>query len=187
VWIRVEVGNGDSSTETLPVRALNDVFIAEKHPFKTSYYEFVVGGGEPEFHKSSGLIIATGTGSTAWSYSDARIRMAYCESILRLAEYPEDKLTPELVKRVTDAFNKQLVFPPTDMNMLYVVRAPIFNETTNIRNTLGFSSRIQVRSRSWDACLTIDANHTVEFNDGRSAWLSLLPEDQLRCPLLFVP
>lgn len=48
---------------------MNEVFAAEKDVASTSMYRLVVDDREIGKFKSSGIIVATGTGSTGWLYS----------------------------------------------------------------------------------------------------------------------
>lgn len=48
---------------------LNEVFAAEKDVSTTSMYRLEVDGKDMGKFKSSGIIIATGTGSSGWLYS----------------------------------------------------------------------------------------------------------------------
>ncbi len=48
---------------------LNEVFAAEKDVSTTSIYRLEVDGKDMGKFKSSGVIIATGTGSSGWLYS----------------------------------------------------------------------------------------------------------------------
>ena len=48
---------------------LNEVFVAEKDVAQTSCYRLTVDNKDMGKFKSSGLIIATGTGSSGWLYS----------------------------------------------------------------------------------------------------------------------
>lgn len=48
---------------------LNEIFAAEKDVSCTSMYRVSVDGRDMGKFKSSGLIIATGTGSSGWLYS----------------------------------------------------------------------------------------------------------------------
>ncbi len=52
----------------LDEHALNEVYIGSNSQFHTSRYKIRFNGSEEE-HRSSGLIISTGTGSPAWFYS----------------------------------------------------------------------------------------------------------------------
>ncbi len=48
---------------------LNEVFAAEKDVSTTSIYRLEVDGKDMGKFKSSGIIIATGTGSSGWLFS----------------------------------------------------------------------------------------------------------------------
>ena len=52
---------------------LNEVFVAEKDVAQTSCYRLTVDNKDMGKFKSSGLIIATGTGSSGWLYSARQI------------------------------------------------------------------------------------------------------------------
>ena len=52
--------------------SLNEIFCAEENVSQTSIFRLNVDGDYIGKFKSSGLIIATGTGSTGWLYSAKR-------------------------------------------------------------------------------------------------------------------
>lgn len=52
---------------------LNEVFAAEVDVGKTSIYKLTVDGRKLGKFKSSGIIIATGTGSSGWLLSSRKI------------------------------------------------------------------------------------------------------------------
>ena len=52
--------------------SLNEIFVAEENVSQTSVFRLKVDGDFVGKFKSSGLIIATGTGSTGWLYSAKR-------------------------------------------------------------------------------------------------------------------
>ena len=52
---------------------LNEIFIAEKDPSKTSSYNLIADGKDLGKFKSSGIMISTGTGSSGWLYGSKRI------------------------------------------------------------------------------------------------------------------
>jgi len=55
----------------IPFLAVNEVFVGSKHPYHTSRYWITING-KKEFQKSSGVIIATRSGSTGWAKSASR-------------------------------------------------------------------------------------------------------------------
>lgn len=52
--------------------SLNEIFVAEENVSQTSIFRLHADGDMLGKFKSSGLIIATGTGSTGWLYSARR-------------------------------------------------------------------------------------------------------------------
>ena len=52
--------------------SLNEIFVAEENVSQTSVFRLIVDDEFVGKFKSSGLIIATGTGSTGWLYSAKR-------------------------------------------------------------------------------------------------------------------
>eukprot|EP00127_Corallochytrium_limacisporum_P000409 Clim_evm104s11 gene=Clim_evmTU104s11 len=174
--IRVTLIDGDSSPFEVPVKALNDIFIAEMDPSKSSYYELTVDGNESDKQKSSGIVVSTGTGSTAWLYNVARIEPDDVQRVLRLAG-ADDGI--QNVDRVTRAFNQDIIFEAHEPLMQYCVREPVSNGIFTVGSHRGFAREIKIRSRSWEAVLVVDGNINYKFNDGRMAVLQALPEDAL--------
>ena len=60
---------------------LNEVFLAEKDCSKTSIYQMEVDGKHLGQFKSSGIITATGTGSSGWLYGAKRVTTAAVTAI----------------------------------------------------------------------------------------------------------
>ena len=58
--------------QTAKQYSLNEIFVAEENVSQTSVFRLGVDGRDVGKFKSSGLIIATGTGSTGWLYSAKR-------------------------------------------------------------------------------------------------------------------
>ncbi|XP_065519692.1 NAD kinase 2, mitochondrial isoform X3 [Lathamus discolor] len=174
-----------SGPHLLPVRALNEVFIGEslssrenfkscKPSFKfslhrASYYEISVDDGPWEKQKSSGLNVCTGTGSKAWSYNINKIAQQAVEEILNI---------------VTNDYNESLVYSPEEPKMFFSIREPIANRVFSSSQQRGFSSKVCVRSRCWDACMVIDGGTSFEFNDGAIASIVIDTEDALCTVLL---
>ena len=65
----------DQGNEVLdePRHVLNEAMLAEKDPSTLSIYRMSVDGQNLGKFRSSGIICASGTGSTAWLYSAKRI------------------------------------------------------------------------------------------------------------------
>uniref|UniRef100_A0A8C7GY23 NAD kinase 2, mitochondrial n=1 Tax=Oncorhynchus kisutch TaxID=8019 RepID=A0A8C7GY23_ONCKI len=187
----------------LPVRGLNEIFIGESlssrvkyKSFKphltlslhrASYYEISVDDGPWEKQKSSGLSICTGTGSKAWSYNINKLVEQAVGEVLRIGNAQmglDIPLSQELIEKVTDEYNKSLVFGPEEGRMIFSIREPIVNRVFSSSRQRGFANRVCVRSRCWDACMVVDGGTSFEFNDGAIATITMNEEDQLRTVLL---
>ncbi|XP_029023973.1 NAD kinase 2, mitochondrial isoform X2 [Betta splendens] len=176
-----------SKPSLLPVRSLNEIFIGESLSSRASYYEISVDDGPWEKQKSSGLSICTGTGSKAWSYNINKLTGQAVEEVLRIGQSVaglEIPLDPKVIERVTEEYNRSLVFSPEDRRLLFSIREPIANRVFSNSQQRGFASRVCVRSRCWDACMVVDGGISFEFNDGAIATISMSEEDQLRTVVL---
>ncbi|KAM6036893.1 NAD kinase 2, mitochondrial isoform 2-T2 [Theristicus caerulescens] len=176
-----------SGPHLLPVRALNEVFIGESLSSRASYYEISVDDGPWEKQKSSGLNVCTGTGSKAWSYNINKIAHQAVEEILKIAEKHGSFNVPldmELVQKVTNDYNESLLYSPEEPKMFFSIREPIVNRVFSSSRQRGFSSKVCVRSRCWDACMVVDGGTSFEFNDGAIASIMIDTEDALCTVLL---
>ncbi|XP_028658294.2 NAD kinase 2, mitochondrial isoform X3 [Erpetoichthys calabaricus] len=182
----------------LPVRALNEVFIGEslssRMNYKTykprftfslhraSYYEISVDDGPWEKQKSSGLNVCTGTGSKAWSYNINKMVFQAVEDILNIGKMHAGlnfDLERELIEKVTEEYNNSLIFNPEETKMFFSVREPIVNRVFSSSRQRGFTKKICVRSRCWDACMVLDGGTSFEFNDGAIATINMNEEDAI--------
>uniref|UniRef100_A0A3P9AP36 NAD kinase 2, mitochondrial n=2 Tax=Esox lucius TaxID=8010 RepID=A0A3P9AP36_ESOLU len=171
----------------LPVRGLNEIFIGESLSSRASYYEISVDDGPWEKQKSSGLSICTGTGSKAWSYNINKLVEQAVEEVLWIGKAKtglEIPVTQDLIEKVTDEYNRSLVFGPEESRMFFSIREPIVNRVFSSSRQRGFANRVCVRSRCWDACMVVDGGTSFEFNDGAIATITMNEEDQLRTVLL---
>ncbi|XP_025954132.1 NAD kinase 2, mitochondrial-like isoform X2 [Dromaius novaehollandiae] len=176
-----------SGPHLLPVRALNEVFIGESLSSRASYYEISVDDGPWEKQKSSGLNVCTGTGSKAWSYNINKVANQAVEEILKIAKKHGGlnlPLNAELVQKVTNDYNDSLLYSPEEPKMLFSIREPIVNRVFSSSRQRGFSSKVCVRSRCWDACMVVDGGTSFEFNDGAIASILIDTEDALCTVLL---
>lgn len=102
--------------------------VPRTHIIRAFYYELAVDGDRSEKQKSSGLLMCTGTGSTAWMMSMEQLTRDRVRSILMLAAGPDEPPpADERVATITEAYNQRLRFAPDAPFMYYVVRDPIDN------------------------------------------------------------
>ncbi|XP_033890212.3 NAD kinase 2, mitochondrial-like isoform X1 [Acipenser ruthenus] len=200
---RISMNSNHKSGETsgphlLPVRALNEVFIGEslssranyksyKPRFtfslhRASYYEISVDDGPWEKQKSSGVNVCTGTGSKAWSCNINKLAFQAVEDVLKMGNKLAGlnlTLDKEQIEKVTEEYNESLVFNPEEPKMLFSVREPIVNRVFSSSRQRGFTTKVCVRSRCWDACMVVDGGTSFEFNDGALATVQMNEDDAL--------
>lgn len=186
--IRVELADGvDGARELVPARAMNDVYVAEADAHKTLNYTMSADKGPWAEHRNSGLLVCTGSGSTAWAYNAAKVDAHHAAAILELGT--TTAWSPADARRVANDFNAGLTFDPTEPQLKYTQLAPIVDTgglgmgTKTWRGHIpgsGFATSLLLRSAGWQAYLAVDSAETFPFRDGRVAVLSLPDEDVLQ-------
>uniref|UniRef100_A0A8C8YQS9 NAD kinase 2, mitochondrial n=1 Tax=Prolemur simus TaxID=1328070 RepID=A0A8C8YQS9_PROSS len=144
-----------SGPQLLPVRALNEVFIGES--------------------------------LSSRSFNINRVATQAVEDVLSIAKQQGNWSLPlnrELVEKVTNEYNKSLLYSPEEPKILFSIREPIANRVFSSSRQRCFSSKVCVRSRCWDACMVVDGGTSFEFNDGAIASMMINKEDELRTVLL---
>lgn len=188
-------GSGDNgrrccgtSREGHRLLALNDVLVAEHEAQKTSYYELrftcmsdrsCAGQVTVEKQKSSGLLICTGTGSTAWSRAVTGVQPSMVKRILDLVGR-DDSLDPTLPQRIAEEINRSQQFAPGVRNMRFVVREPIINGVFTCDHTTGFAQHVAVRPRSAGLRIFADGQLMAPLPLGHLSTFSMHEEDALR-------
>ena len=84
--------------------SLNEIFVAEENVSRTSIFHFGVDKKKVGKFKSSGLLIATGTGSTGWLYSAKRFTELDAERALyNLGAHPEpESVANHIAQSISD-------------------------------------------------------------------------------------
>lgn len=184
----LDSSGGEEEVVVLPSRALNDVFIGESISARVSYFEMGIDAKPSSKHKCSGLVIATGTGSSSWYLNIHKLSADNVRSVVDIlrqeagVSFP-DSISQEsrLMERVADTYNRSLTFHPTEHKLAYIVRDPVVNRVFRSQYPEhGFADRLTVRSRMFDACLVIDGGISYDFNDGATVSFSMHDEDSLR-------
>jgi len=180
------------STRTLPILALNEIYIGESLSSRVSYLEIQMDQDPVFKSRNSGLCIATGTGSTSWIFNINKLTHHAVESLLKITfettRFPLNWKDRRLVDSVTSKFNNQLVYDPESPVLSYTLRDPIsvgtFPSPAEIKPR-GKAKKIAVKSRCFDACLVVDGSLSYKFNDGTKAIIEILEEDALRTVQLY--
>ena len=77
------------TSRAIPRYALNEVFFSEKDPSRPSVHCVSVDDEEKEKYRSSGVLICTGSGSTAWMKNATSLTEEQVASVLaELNQFP---------------------------------------------------------------------------------------------------
>ena len=103
---------------------LNEVMASERDVSQVSVYRLNVNEKDLGKFKSSGIIIATGTGSTGWLYAAKQISAGQVSQLKRLIgmKLPEDKSIDLIDYKISRKISDRTVFPPEREQMYYYVR-----------------------------------------------------------------
>jgi len=122
-----------SGSVTLPVRALNEIYIGESLSSRVSYLDIQVDQEESFKTRNSGLCIATGTGSTSWLFNINKLTHHAVECLLKatfeVTRFPLNWKDSKLVESVASKFNRHLVFDPASPFLCYTLRDPVSRGT----------------------------------------------------------
>jgi len=89
----------------------------------------------------------------------------------------------QLIDKMTETFNTNLIFDPESNDMLYTIRDPVSSSILPCASEIlprAFVKRLEIKSRCFDACMVIDGGLSFKFNDGTTAILELFEGDALR-------
>lgn len=179
--------NGQSKVfppRKLPCLALNEVFVGESLSSRVSYYEIATDTTPKEKQKSSGVTICTGTGSNSWHFHINHLTNTALGNILSIAkqvtgcDYPLNN--EAMQEEIMNTFNSSLRFDPSDPHMAYTIRDPVKNACFDSEHVNGFTKKITIKSRMWDACLVIDGGMSFKFNNGAEATFEIAENNALR-------
>ena len=174
---------GEYTEVEIPKYALNDVYIGETSPTRLSYMELKIDKLPAEKQKSSGLLICTGSGSTAWGYHVNGIdfyRTDKIVSVLQEAGLVSRRITHRELQDLMDKFNESFVFSASDRRMKFITREPLQNNVFKAVNTQGYADSINVRSLCWNGKIVMDGiQRKFNFDDGVIANFSINDEDSI--------
>ncbi|MGL4667808.1 MAG: sugar kinase [Saezia sp.] len=159
-----------SNGQTL--RAVNDFFIGPKG-HTSALYEIEVGA-QREMQSSSGLIVSTGLGSTAWLKSIVTGSMAISQAF-----------GFEKAVKVTKQGGKETAYQPMPWDtqeLRFAVREPFpsrASETNLVFGSVDVQNPLKLRSRMAENGIIFSdgiAQDFMEFNAGMEATITLAPE-----------
>lgn len=166
--------------------ALNEVFIGDKMPGRTSEMECKFDGNMPIKIKSSGLCISTGTGSSAWSYALNKISVNEVQKIL---SHKFCQVSRQECIKIANEYNKNLVYKPDLEYLQYTIREPTGRSLWQSNDELIKSDKIkqaEVETHCEEGCIILDGFLIYVFPKGAQAILTSRPEDSIKSVMINV-
>lgn len=174
---------GELTELEIPRYALNDVYIGETSPTRLSYLELKIDNFPIEKQKSSGFLVCTGSGSTAWGYHVNCLdfyRTYKFLSVLQDRGLIGNKPTNEEISIIMQRFNESFVFNANDRRMKYITREALQNNVFKAANTQGYAKSISIRSLCWNGKIVMDGiQRKFNFDDGVIANITTRDEDSI--------
>jgi len=157
-------------TKNLPERGLNEVFVGELDATEPSYLEIEINqSGHWQRIKCSGVLISTGTGSTAWSQSVGKITKTEMnelnDALIRLGRNPIWN-SNEVLRHMNVSRN----YSPADSKLLVTIREPIENRIFSCASTRFFCQNLRVVSRCYSGMVAIDGKYRYTLPAGAEAF-----------------
>jgi len=183
VWLnksRIEITLIDKSgsVRTIEQYAYNDVVVAERDPGRPMVYELTVDEQPAEIQRSSGVLVCTGTGSTAWMANAAGIHADQVQAVLKDINY---KHTLADARAIAERINMDLIFESNSPEVEFYVREPLLPLSSSAAalgrsgyaHRHGWAGRVCVRSLGWDAVISMDGLTLVPLPKGTTAIIQI--------------
>lgn len=183
------ISHDDDGSVIIEKLALNEIFLAEKDAAKTSWIGLEVDGYDHGSHRSSGIMVSTGTGSSGWLYGAKRITAQNIRGIANelidtagaeseiLAALKEAKDDPNFAEQVASTISQSTQFDTGLNRLYYLVREPAHQQMSDE----GFCDNIKLTSELCDGQLCIDGSIKYDIQYGDTVELDLRPEYRLKC------
>lgn len=122
--LQVTIVNAEGEETLLPHPVLNEVLLSALDPAKPSILDVGIEDQVREVVRCSGIIVSTGTGSTAWFDSVTRVHADVVEEVLRRSGLEVDQ---QLVNNILKSIEGAEHFPVHAEHLAYAIREPIIN------------------------------------------------------------
>ena len=159
--------------------ALNEVLLAERDVCRPTMHQTKVDDeGFSRVQRSCGVLVCSGSGSTAWMQSASAIRQDDAELILDAAGVYDFK---HVAGRVAAVVNREFILPPTSSNVSFFIREALISP--NVPEPIkrrGFASTVSVRSLGFDTHAFLDGISSIPVENGTTVIMSIHPEKSLR-------
>jgi len=177
--------------EMSPLLALNEIFFAERDASRPTVHRTTLPSlGEESFvQRSSGVIVCTGTGSTAWMRSASVIHrddiIRTIRAYMDLKGIGQETLDDDLINMLSERVNEHMEFAPEERKLQYCMRELVLNgwhgnhDQPNTRfPKRGFESSMTIGSLAWDGVLTFDGIESQSVPYGEILNVSIAPLEQ---------
>jgi NAD+ kinase len=157
--------NTEMESRILEEKALNEVFVGEIDSTAPSYFEISVNGGKPQKIKCSGLLVSTGTGSTAWSQNVGMVTYSELDEINDVLRKSGNSII-RYPKQVITALRNRRSIPPEADHLLVTIREPIVNRVFDCNNTRFKVKTISITSRCYSGMVAVDGKYRYSLPAG---------------------
>ena len=168
--------------------ALNEVFVSERDPARPAILEmggFTDDGDAigPVILRSSGCIVATGTGSSAWISNAAMVHPRDVQAVTGNKDIAA-------CARIAERIDRKWRMEASSDLVQYYIREPIIftgsskymsQPRTPFSAHRGFASHITLSPLGFDAQVNVDGIHSMGADYGSRIKLQIDPEFSLRC------
>lgn len=166
-----------------PYGAVNDVIVADRS-FGKTFYALVQVDNSPIMRvKSSGVLVTTGTGSTAWAYNMCKESLSHgmqlFKKLLYHPDFPQDavsKVTPKMMQEAIESHNEDLVFGASSKNLKCIIREGI-QDLSTVEHSSFTGRQVKLLSLSKNAELFIDGSKTIKVDYGDVVVLKTFDSD----------
>lgn len=179
---------GDKSLQVLSHLALNEVFMADLNPARPCTCGLQIDDGPVEVQRSSGVIVCTGSGSTAWMSNAVRMHPDALATIFNQVGVKPHTLPrflgmseTETLRSIGASLDREVAFDPDSQFLKYLVREqvpPRIGEVLTRRH--GWAKRIKITAKAFDQLMTLDGMGSHKVKYGTTVTLSLEEKDCLK-------
>ncbi|EDO05932.1 uncharacterized protein BBOV_IV003360 [Babesia bovis T2Bo] len=175
----------DVDSGILPYGAVNEVIIADENLERTFYGLVQVDSSHIMRVKSSGVLISTGTGSTAWAYNMCKMNMSngvnLFKSLMSHPSFPKGAakhIDVDMMKEAVESHNANLVFPPSENTLKCIIREAIY-ETSTVDESAYMGTQVKLLALSKNASMYIDGSKVLKLDYGDVVVLKTFDSDTI--------
>ena len=196
IRVQLEKDSGMDTLEWTQLKqvALNEIFFAERNVAHPIQHEVIVDQqvSSADVQLSSGILICTGTGSSAWMANASKIDTDIVRQVLKMTRSVLnntakdtadvlDAIDVTTMDQIAETLGKERHFDVASADIKYFVREVVSNGLRPpCKNKQGLHQSVTIRSRGWDPTMTLDGIHTFPLPAGQRAHFDTDPSVALR-------